>query len=519
MKKSVTKLLLALLMLSVVFTSCQKDDEEVRGEQKESIVILFETDVHCAIDGYARMAGLRDAIADTAWAGLVSSGDFLQGQVSGAISHGQYIVDIMRAMRYDAVELGNHEFDYGVPRLQELFASFNAPVLCANLFDMQGHRLYDAYTIHTYGDRSVAFVGVLTPKTELSSERYSFFDSLGVQHYTLRQNEYITLVQQAVDAARSEGADYVVVLSHLGEDVLGNEFNSNDLIAATHGIDAVLDGHSHNVLDTVLSNIQGHPVLLANTGTAFANVGKLYIAPDGRMDITLIPTDQIWQVSSTVSAEVERVKGLVEGQVGQVVAHSEVPILITDGNGNRMVRKAETNAGDLTADAMRWFGNAQIGLANGGGIRVDLPAGDLTYGDIISLLPFDNLALTIEATGAQIVEMLRVSTASLPGEAGSFPQVSGLRFTVTVADHSVSNVEVQQADGTYAPIDPAATYTIGTYDHSVTGGGFGGTLADCPIVRQTSTLYRDALLQYITSALGGTVGQQYASPQGRITIE
>ena len=508
---------LLLALAALLATSCQKDPVEPQQE-RQSIVILFENDVHCAIDGYARIAGLRDAIADTAWAALVSSGDYLQGAVTGAISQGLYIVDIMRTMRYDAVELGNHEFDYGVPRLQELFAGFNAPVLCCNLFDMQGHRLYDAYTIRTYGDRRVAFVGVLTPQTELSNERYSFYDSLDVQLYTLRQNEYTMLVQQAVDAARADGADYVVLLSHLGEDAYGNPFNSNDLIAATHGIDAVLDAHTHSIIDTVITNSQGQPVLLANTGTAFAKVGKLYIGPDGRMDITLIPTEQITQVSSTVNAAVERVKQAVNEQVGQIVGHSEVPILITDGNGIRLVRKAETNAGDLTADAMRWLTGAQIGLSNGGGIRVDLPAGDITYGDIMSLLPFDNLVWKIEATGAQILEMLRVGTANLPGESGDFPQVSGLRYTATVADHSISNVEVLQADGSYLPLDPSATYTIGTYDYTVTGGGFGGTLASSTVLSQSSTLYRDALVQYITTTLGGTIGQQYAAPQGRITI-
>lgn len=508
---------LLLALAALMATGCQKDPVEPQQE-RQSIVILFENDVHCAINGYARIAGLRDAIADTAWAALVSSGDYLQGAVTGAISHGQYIVDIMRTMRYDAVELGNHEFDYGVPRLQELFAGFNAPVLCCNLFDMQGHRLYDAYTIRTYGDRRVAFVGVLTPQTELSNERYSFYDSLDVQHYTLRQNEYTMLVQQAVDAARAEGADYVVLLSHLGEDAYGNPFNSNDLIAATHGINAVLDAHTHSIIDTVITNSEGDPVLLANTGAAFAKVGKLYIGPDGQMDITLIPTEQISQVSSTVNAAVEQVKQAVNEQVGQIVGQSEVPILITDGNGTRLVRKAETNAGDLTADAIRWLTDAQIGLSNGGGIRVDLPAGDITYGDIMSLLPFDNLVWKIEATGAQILEMLRVGTANLPGESGDFPQVSGLRYTATVADHSISNVEVLQADGSYLPLDPSATYTIGTYEYTVTGGGFGGSLSSCTVLSQSSTLYRDALVQYIATALGGTIGQQYAAPQGRITI-
>lgn len=516
MKKTKLFLFLALGVL-LLTTGCQK--EPITPENnRNSIVILFENDVHCAIDGYPKIAGLRDAIADTAWTGIVSSGDFVQGDVSGALSHGQYIIDIMRTVGYDAVTLGNHEFDYKVPRQQTLFSDFNAPVVCCNFFDMAGHRMYDAYTMRTYGDRRVAFVGVLTPYTEIEDERYAFYDESGQQLYTLRQNEYTTLVQQAVDAARAEGADYVVLLSHLGEDAYSNAFPSNDLIAATHGIDAVLDAHSHSVIDTVLTNCQGKPVLMANTGTQFANVGQLYIGADGRMNIKLIPTEQITEVNRTVKAAVERVNIQVNAQTSEVVAYSEVPILITDGNGNRLVRKAETNAGDLSTDAMRWQMGADIGLLNGAAIRADLAAGDLTYGDCISLLPFDDLVWKIEATGAQILEMLNFGISSLPDENGDFPQVSGLRFTVTTSDHSVSNVEVLHADGSYVPLDPSATYTIGTIGYAVTGGGYGGVLANCKVLDKTIDLYSQVLVDYIITALGGTVGQQYANTQERIII-
>ena len=110
--------LLALVMSSQVIVA------------QKSIVILYENDVHCGIDGYTKMAGLRDAIAsqDTAYVGAVCCGDFLQGNTTGAISKGQYIADIMKLMDYHALTLGNHEFDYGVPRMRELLDGFNAPV-------------------------------------------------------------------------------------------------------------------------------------------------------------------------------------------------------------------------------------------------------------------------------------------------------------------------------------------------------------------------------------------------------
>ena len=174
MKKSRFISFLIVFGTLLLTTGCHKEPIAPQQE-RNSIVILFENDVHCAIDGYAKIAGLRDAIADTAWTALVSSGDFIQGAITGTLSRGQYIIDIMRTMHYDAVGLGNHEFDYKVPRQQEL-------LVCSNFFDMSGHRMYDAYTLCTYGDRRVAYVGVLTPHTEVKSERYAFYDELHRRH-------------------------------------------------------------------------------------------------------------------------------------------------------------------------------------------------------------------------------------------------------------------------------------------------------------------------------------------------
>ena len=159
-----------------------------------SIVILYDNDVHCAIEGYAKMAGLRDSIADTAYVAMVSSGDYLQGSTVGAISTGGFIADIMRCMHYDAVSLGNHEFDYGMPRQLELLQSLNTPVVCANLTDMQGKCVYSPYTICSLGNRKVAFVGVVTEESE-GNTPYSFVSG-GHQVYTLNGDKMVQLVQQ-----------------------------------------------------------------------------------------------------------------------------------------------------------------------------------------------------------------------------------------------------------------------------------------------------------------------------------
>lgn len=127
-----------LVTLVLLMVSCRQVVKDTPTSlRQKSIVILYENDVHCAIDGYAKLAGLRDAIADTADVFLVSNGDYVQGQTVGAISKGQYVVDVMRVMNYDAITLGNHEFDYGMERMFQLLRQVPVPVVCCNLYDIR----------------------------------------------------------------------------------------------------------------------------------------------------------------------------------------------------------------------------------------------------------------------------------------------------------------------------------------------------------------------------------------------
>ena len=490
-----------------------------RGEPLKTIVILYDNDVHCAIGGYPAVAGLRDAIADTAYVGLVSSGDYLQGGTAGTLSHGGHIIGIMDAMGYDAVGLGNHEFDYFGPRLFELMSQLHAPVVCANLFDARtGERCFDPYVICEFGPKKVAFVGALTPETA-DAERYAFLDENDEPLYDLKPAEVYSLVQAAADEARAKGADYVIVLSHLGELPSDTGVNSPGLIAATKGIDAVLDGHSHSIVPCELvDNLEGKSVLLSQTGTAYQNVGKLVIAKDGSLSVSLIPLGDITQESVSVHDCVAEVEHDLELVTDQVLGESEVTLRINaPDSGERLVRKAETNAGDFLCDAMRYVMEADVALSNGGGIRKDMPAGTVTYGDVVNTFPFDNFVYKIEATGADILEVLRRNTQKAPDkEDGNFPQCSGIRYTVHTSDHRITDVIVLGKDGRYVPIDPAKTYTLATINYCVNGGGFDDALRRCKVLERSSVLYRDAVSDYITNALGGHIGQEYAEAQGRI---
>ena len=488
---------------------------------QKSIVILYENDVHCGIDGYQKMAGLRDAInkSDTAYAAVVCCGDFLQGNTTGAISKGQYIVDIMKLMDYAAVTLGNHEFDYGVPRMKMLLEQLNAPIVSANLYDAAEQKpVYMPYIIYQYGNKKVAFVGATTPET-MQLEGYAFYDTNGGLEYDLRPKTFYQLIQQTVDEARAKGADYVVLLSHVGETPQSMGFSSHRLVNNTRGIDVVLDGHSHEIFeDAKAMNIDGKPITVTQTGTQFENIGKLLITPDGRMTTKLLKPADIPYVNARVKAATDSIHKLVNAATSKVMAHTDYRLVVSDENKQWIIRGRETNAGDLVTDAYRYAMKSDIALENGGGIRNDIMAGDITYGDIIGMLPYDNMLRRVAVSGKVLKEMLTRCTALVPVLDGNFPQCSGLRFTIHCKSHTVSDIEVLKEDGTYAPLDENHTYSVAMTNYTHEGGGFFEMFMKCPVLQESTLRYNEALADYLTKALGGNTGKAYAQPQGRITI-
>jgi 2',3'-cyclic-nucleotide 2'-phosphodiesterase (5'-nucleotidase family) len=426
----------------------------------------------------------------------------------------------MYKMGYHAITLGNHEFDYGVPRMMELLQRTGAPVVCANFFDVNDTvPFYAPYIIQHYGSTSVAFVGACTPDA-MNSERYAFYDTQGTQHYDLRAESICEMTQAAVDQARKAGADYVVLLSHIGETPDKAGFSSHRLIAATTGIDAVLDGHTHSVIphEEVL-NRDGKRIPICQTGTQFANVGQLLIKPHNKSISTmLIPMTHIGNSNSKVSATIDSVKTEINKVATRKLGTVNYDLGIENEKGVCLVRTEESGLGDLVTDAFRHIMQAEIGLCNGGGIRNSISAGTITYNDATNALPYDNHMAKIEATGTDIRVMLETCTAALPNECGQFPQVSGMRYTIHQKSHAITDIEVlDPQSGTYQPIEPDRHYTIAVSDY-YQNGGFYNTMAGSKLLQQSTLCVRDVLSDYITDTLRGEVSDAYTQPQGRITI-
>ena len=514
-------------------------------------MILYTNDVHCGIDdaiGYAGLTAYEKAFEKAGYVVAVADcGDAVQGAAIGTLSKGGYIVDIMNEVGYDVATIGNHEFDYGMDRFFELAEAAEYPYVSANFTTLDGEAVLPPYTVLELGGFRIAFVGASTPETFTKSTPTYFQDDEGNFIYSFCEGndgaDLYAAVQKAVDDARAEGVDLVVVLSHLGTDESSSPWTSTELIANTTGIDVVLDGHSHSVWEGELEqNKDGEDVLMSSTGTKLNAIGALTILPteDGVEFSTALHTESLFQDDDT-AAFIAGIKAQYEETLATVVAHTDVdlttvdPVAVNeDGSSVRIVRSQETNLGDLCADAYLVLSGADIGFVNGGGIRATIPAGDITYEQIIAVHPFGNVMCVVEASGQEILDALEMSVRNLPDENGGFLQVSGLTFEINMAvestvvtddkgmfvevsgDRRVQNVLV---DG--APIDPEATYTLASHNYMLKSAGDGYCMfADNVLLQDEVMIDNQVLINYITESLGGVVGEVYADPygQGRITI-
>lgn len=531
-------------VLSMLFIACNEENEENAGNTTpdlpaKPIVILYENDVHCAVDGYPFLVSMRKEYQTTTnYVSTVSCGDFASGGLVGAVSKGEQIVKIMNYVGYDAIALGNHELDYGIAQMFSITDSLNAPVLCANLKNVQTEEFpYPAYHIVRYGDVDVAYIGFTTTT---SGTVTSLSDAQGNVLYSFMREEFYINAQHFIDEARSKGADYVIALSHLGDSQSdGMHPASTSLIANTTGLNAVIDGHDHHIIEEMFINDkEGNPVLLTSSGTNFQYIGKLTIDTNGKVRSALVSTSDSGIVPDSQTEQfVKDVEEEVKSLGNFAIGNSDVDLTIYDENGKRIVRKQETNIGDFCADAFRTFTGADIALVNGGGIRKDIKKGEIVFNDLYNVMPFGDMIATGSLTGQQLTDALEYAVSYLPDEAGVFMQVSGLRFKINPnvpspavmdsvtqmfshvenGERRVSDVEILDKEtGEYKDVDKSHIYTMATLDYLILELGGSGIFKD---VKPNPTYWGadiEILRSYLENNLGGTIDAEYSEPQGRI---
>lgn len=541
MKKQILTLSAAAFMAALTCQTAFALDHDV--------VILHTNDTHCGIEenmGYAGLVWYENQMKEeTPYVTLVDAGDAIQGAPVGTLSEGEYLVQIMNKAGYDFAVPGNHEFDYGMEKLLGLSARLDCGYSACNFVNLPSKtQVFAPYRIMEYDDIQVAFVGVATPESITKSTPAYFQDQFGRYRFSFCEDEtgeaLYSQVQSAVDQARGEGADYVIMVGHLGDNGITEKWSSRSVIANTTGIDAAIDGHSHEVCVENVPNENGEMVVLTQTGTKFANIGKLTITTDGQIQASHVSAVTDAEGNPAKDAEMESfingIKSQYEESLKVVLGRADVDLMDKDPEtGLRAVRKAETNLGDLCADASRYMMGADIGFMNGGGIRAGIEAGDITYEDALSVFPYGNMICMAEVSGQKIKDALEMGVKNYPEESGGFIHVSGLTYTVdssvpssVVLDEKRNFVSV---GGEYRvrdiyvgeePLDVNRTYTLASHNYWLKSGGDGmSMLMGCPILKDETMVDVDTITSYISEYLGGTVGEEYKDPrgQGRITIK
>ena len=512
----------------------------VFAKDSETIVILYENDVHCAVEGYSKLAAMKNELkSEYEYVGVVSSGDFVQGGTLGAVSKGEYIVELMNLVGYDAIAPGNHEFDYTISRLTELYELSETKYISCNFAKIGEEKTYfEPYTIVSYGDVDIAYIGIITPETITSARPSQFRNENGEIIYTFNESRLYEVVQESIDEATEAGADYVIALSHIGYDESGELNDVTDVIENTDGLDVVLDAHSHSVIEEkIVKDKSGDDVLLSSTGTGFENIGKLTIA-NGEFDTELVKTETYTKTDADVDAYIAEINESYAELGNRKIGESKVELITHNEEGARLVRTAETNLGNLCSDALFFVTNADVSYVNGGGLRAPIKSGDMTFNDIYSVFPFNNRIVTAEITGQVLLDMLEMSMISYPQEDGAFPHMSGITFSVNKSipssikvdengfftkvdgDYRVYDVKVlDKESGNYKALELDKKYILAAADYYILNFGSGMSMfKDAKVVESEGMLDVEVLERYITDNLNGVIGEEYKDVVNRITF-
>ena len=506
------------------------------AQRPGDVVILYENDVHCAVDGYPVLAGLRDSLQRMGChVAVVSAGDFSFGGPIGAASKGEFVIRLMNAVGYDAACLGNHEFDFGMDQLRHLEDMLATPLLCSNLRRIESSQyLFNSFVLRNLGGVTVAFVGVTTPTTMYTSNPASFKDAEGNFIYNFSPATLAATVQRSIDAARAAGARFVVLLSHLGDS--DGVPTSVQVVSKLRGVDAVLDGHDHHIIPCrLIEDKDQQRVPLSSTGTQFQKLGMMVLSshPDVKESLSfkLFTTDSLGRkgcVNKAVADSLRAIREAFDAMGSRVVATTAFPLVAEEGD-IRVCRLRETNLGDLIADAYRILMGADIGWVNSGSVRANLPVGPITHNMLFAVSPYNNTICVVRTTGQELLDALETAVREYPKAEGCFPQVSGISFSF---DPTVKSGVELDSNGTFlsvkgrrrvsnviiggVPLDVNKHYTIASNDYVLLKGGDAIRFSKAQLLRTETVSDLQVLENYLLNNLHGMVGEPYDKPQGRI---
>lgn len=473
----------------------------ILGLQDTTIKIFHTNDIHgYAVEtlddddvpehiGYARAKTFIDA-QEADHKLIIDAGDVLHGQSFATITRGESMARLLQAMGTDIFVPGNHDFDYGAQRLLDLQEQYDLPIY-ANNVTKEGKTIFDGYIVQKFGRIKVGIIGITTPETPIKTSPKNVE---GLSFST--PEEILMSAAERVYAMKKQKCNVIIAVMHMGDESY-LEPNSVQLAQLLPDIDIIIDGHSHSVLE----NNKVGETYIASTGEYFENLGMITIHLKGKrvqsIEADLVPAAEFKDVepNAEIAALIEDINGGIQPILEEVVATAPVRL-----EGEReLVRSGSTNLGRMVAEAMRLETGADICITNGGGIRASIEPGDVTKGQIISVLPYGNMVMMVNATGEEIVQVL--NDVMIVGE-GAFPQFSGMTVEVTEdkkkgADgveylcYKVKRVLINGAE-----IDPAKEYSVAINDFIYAGGDGYNAIVENRTAREFGSM-DEVLIQYM----------------------
>lgn len=460
--------------------------------QEMDFTVLFTNDTHGRVEeggyagmGFPKLATLIKEYRSEGNVLLLDSGDTFHGQTIVNLNEGEAIVNIMNEMGYDALTLGNHDFNFGQERIKELDEMSDFPLLAANLDPL----LVEPYVIKEIEGMKIGIFGLATPETTYKTHPKN------VEGLTFRDPAVVA--QEMVDELTGQ-VDMIIALAHLGISE-ESEFTSRKVAENVSGIDLIVDGHSHHALE---EGMMVNDTLIVQAGEYDKNLGVVEVKMvDGAVEdlkASLVTKEEAEDVEKDpdILAQIEEIKAENEEITSAVVGKTSVEL-----NGEReYVRTGETNLGNLLTDAMLAKVDADVAITNGGGIRASIDEGEITKGEIITVLPFGNTTIVKKLTGAQLLDVVEHGVSQYPAHEGLFPQVGGIRIIFDgerPAGERVIDLKVQGE-----PIEYDDVYHVATNDFMAAGGDGYETFANTETVVEAGGL-EEVLMEYISNK--GTV--------------
>lgn len=500
-KKILSLILIALLILSNISFAFGTTQDEVK-----KITIIHTNDTHSRLldtDGGLGFAKISTIIQKTKAENpntlVLDAGDTLHGMPIVNISKGENAIKTLEAAGYDYMTPGNHDFNYGQERLLELKDMTTVKMLSANILDVNGKELFTPYEIVEMDGVKIGIFGLTTPETAYKTspdnvKGITFADPIEISKKMVKELD--------------DKTDVIIALAHIGLDE-SSVITSKQIAENVEGIDVIIDGHSHTVLET---GMLVNNTLIAQTGNYDKNLGFVNI--EVKNGVVVNKTAEL--LSAEAAAEtvldpkladfINYIKQENEPVFAQVVTKTDIEL---DG-ARENVRTKETNLGNLSADAVRSASGADVGFVNGGNIRTSIPVGDITFGKVAELFPFGNTVQVKKITGADLIKVLEISVSGYPATQGGFLQVSGLSYVFDPSQAVGSRiVEVTVGD---SPLDTTAEYTVAINDFLGIGGDGYEVFKTYPVYAEFGT-YEEIFADYLN-----TNGTKDIEVSGRITI-